>query len=115
MKKHSYRILKFILKVIIGTSIFAFIAYLISRIFTITISDSLTITGVLSLAIGIFSLQGNGNMSVGSQYYQAESISSKSILDRTLNNFKARNKSYIFLFYMLIISIILFTIGYMCI
>lgn len=111
-KQYFYMIIKFITKIIIGSLIFVSLAYLVSNKFDINISDSLTYTGILSLVIGLFSVQGNRNMDSNPTYFQAESVSSDSMLDKTLNHFKAKGKNLKFLLYMIIISLIQFLIGY---
>jgi hypothetical protein len=115
MKRFLKGATKFLLKVLITVFVISVVIYLVSTYFDLILSETFTYAGIICFVCGIVSILGRSNVSVDPSYFQAKSLSGKSMSQNSLDDFIARNKNLNFLGFMVIAGSLLILISFILI
>lgn len=115
MKDFIKRLIKYLIILIIVLFITSAIVIVISKFIKLKLSDLFLYTGLIYIAIGLFSFVGNVGGSSNYNNVQNQSMYKESVYDASLENMKSKDSSSFFLVFMSIIGIILFLISYLLI
>jgi len=115
MKRFLKGVIKFLIKVLITGFVISVVNYLISTYFDLILSETFTYAGIICFVCGIVSIMGRSNVSVDPSYFQAKSLSGKSMSQNSLDDFKYRNKNFNFLGFMVIVGSLLILISFILI
>jgi hypothetical protein len=94
------RISKFVFKIFITDIFLMGLAFIISYLSKMKISDILVYVGFFCILIGALSMIGRGNNSADVTYFMSKSVGTKSMNEITEENYKNRNNSMRFLIFM---------------
>lgn len=113
MKRFQKMLLKFLRNLSIVSIIIGIIVFVIAKATGFSLVEAYQYAGIICILIGCLSVVGNMSMTSNPTYFQAKSVSSKSINDGLREDFMSKLGNYRLLLLLLAVGILLIAFSFL--